>query len=226
MEGDAHARLRRLAGPAFSSRAMEGRRARMRAVMTRLLEQAAAAPCEADAALCRPYPILMLCALMDLPEADAPLIGELAEGWMSWMTGGAAAVPRALSAHDTLESYLAPRVEARRAGGGSDLISLFAQARSGEEAMSAEETLDTAAGVLAAGIESTRRALAIALYLFAHHSEQLTRLAQAPALAESAVHEVLRIGPPFPVVSRVAQEDTEVNGLAIPALTKTYLSLL
>lgn len=226
MEGPSHARLRRLAGPALASRAMEAHRPRMRALAERLLEQAAAGPCEADATLCRPYPVLLLCALMDLPGADAPLLGELSERWMSWMTGGPAAVPRALSAGETLEAYLAPRVEARRTGGGVDLISLLARSRSGEDGMSSDELVDTAAGLLAAGVASTRHALAIGLYLFARHPEQWAKLTQFPALAASAVSEILRVLPPFPVISRIAPEDVEVNGLVIPAQTKTFLSLV
>jgi cytochrome P450 len=226
MEGPSHARLRRLAGPVLSARAMEAHRPRMRAIAERLLEQAAAGPCEADAALCAPYSLLLMCALMDLPEADAALIGELAESWISWQTGGPAAVPRSLSAREALEAYLASRVEARRGGDGADLISLFAGARSGEDCMSSDEVLDTAAGAIAAGIQSTRRAFAIGLYLFARHPEQWAKLVQFPALAESSVSEILRVLPPFPVISRIAPEDAEVNGLAIPAQTKTFLSVI
>jgi cytochrome P450 len=163
---------------------------------------------------------------MDLPEADAALIGELAESWISWQTGGPAAVPRSLSAREALEAYLASRVEARRGGDGADLISLFAGARSGEDCMSSDEVLDTAAGAIAAGIQSTRRAFAIGLYLFARHPEQWAKLVQFPALAESSVSEILRVLPPFPVISRIAPEDAEVNGLAIPAQTKTFLSVI
>jgi cytochrome P450 len=226
MEGPSHARLRRLAGPALSARAMEAQRPRMRALAERLLEQVAAGPFEANATLCRPYPVGIMCSLMDLPEADAALIGELSERWLSWLAGGAAAVPRALSARETLEAYLAPRVEARRTGGGADLISLFARAFSGEDCMSSDELLDTAAGMLAAGIESTWRALATGLYLFARHPEQWDKLAQAPALAASAVSEILRVLPPFPVISRIAPEDAEVNGLMIPAQTRIYLLVI
>src|SRR5262245_10232173 len=226
MEGSSHAKLRRLAGPALSARAMEAQRPRMRALAERLLEQAAAGPCEADAALCRPYSALLMCALMDLPEADAALIGEVAESWISWQTGGAAAVPRSLGAREALEAYLAPHTEARRTGGGEDLISLFARARSGEDCMGSDEVVDTAAGVIAAGIQSTRRAFAIGLYLFARYPEQWAKLAQRPTLAESAVNEILRILPPFPVIARIAPEDVEVNGLAIPAQTKTFLSVI
>jgi cytochrome P450 len=132
-------------------------------------------------------------------------------------------VPRSLSAREALEAYLASRVEARRGGDGADLISLFAGARSGEDCMSSDEVLDTAAGAIAAGIQSTRRAFAIGLYLFARHPEQWAKLVQFPALAESSVSEILRVLPPFPVISRIAPEDAEVNGLAIPAQTKTFL---
>jgi cytochrome P450 len=226
MEGADHVRLRRLTGRAMSARVMEDYRARMRSIMSGLAADAPSS-CEANAVLCRPYPGLVMSALMGAPSRDAGFFAEIAEAWTSWLAGNPSAAPRSLGAHERLEAYLAPLIKERRASAGAtDVLSRLAHAEESGERLTDPEVLHMASGFVAGGIESTRQTLANALYLFALHPEQWRLLAETPALAEQAVEEVLRFLPPFAMLSRISREDAQVNGLAIPAQTKLYLSLV
>jgi cytochrome P450 len=226
MEGADHARLRRLTGRAMSARVMEDYRALMRSIMSRLVADAPDA-CDANAVLCRPYPGLVMCALMGVPGDDAGFFTETAEAWTSWLAGNPAAAPRSLRAHEQLEAYLAPLIAERRAmSGGTDVLSRLARAEESGERMTDGDLLHMASGFVAGGVESSRQTLANGLYLFARHPAQWRLLAETPALAEQAVEEVLRFLTPFALLSRIAHEDVDINGLLIPAHTKLYLSLI
>jgi cytochrome P450 len=228
MEGAAHARLRRLTAPALSSQAIARYRGRMRAVMEEILAKALPKDrCEAFAELCRPYPIPVVCAVMGIPAGDTDFFVRTAEGWMAVLLGGPAQAARAMEAHRSIDRYLEPLIRNRRTqGGDGDMLSLLLQADENGDRLTEEEIVRLIAGFLMAGTETTRQGLANALYLFSEHPGQWERLAREPALAESAVNEVLRFLPPSTVVMRVAREAAEVNGIRVPAGTKVYACLI
>ena len=70
MEGDDHHRLRRLVSKAFTPRAVEALRPFTRATIARLVDAVIAdGSCDAVPALCDPFPIPVICALVGI-EAD------------------------------------------------------------------------------------------------------------------------------------------------------------
>ncbi|HYD10722.1 MAG TPA: hypothetical protein VEA78_11515, partial [Acidimicrobiales bacterium] len=65
MEGDGHARLRRLAAPAFTPKASDRLRPFMRDVVNGLVDAfAASGRCELVEDVCEPYPIPIICELL------------------------------------------------------------------------------------------------------------------------------------------------------------------
>jgi cytochrome P450 len=71
MEGDDHARLRRLVAPAFTPSAADRLRPFMREVVGGLVDSfAAAGRCEVVVDLCEPYPIPIICQLLGAPKED------------------------------------------------------------------------------------------------------------------------------------------------------------
>jgi cytochrome P450 len=71
MEGEPHARLRRLVAPAFTPKAADRLRPFMRTVVEGLLEAVVpAGRCELVADVCEPYPIPIICELLGAPKSD------------------------------------------------------------------------------------------------------------------------------------------------------------
>lgn len=73
------------------------------------------------------------------------------------------------------------------------------------------------AAYLVAGIDTTISSIASAVRLFGEHPDQWELLRAEPLLAARAYNEVLRIASPAQLFKRVAREDTEVAGVALPA---------
>ena len=78
MEGDSHARLRRLVAPAFTPASANRLRPTMRAVVGELFDGVAAkGECDLVADVCEPYPIPIICELLGAPPQD----WKLFSGW-------------------------------------------------------------------------------------------------------------------------------------------------
>jgi cytochrome P450 len=79
MEGPNHARLRRLAAPAFTPKAADRLRPYMREVINGLLDKVApSGRCELVEAVCEPYPIPIICELLGAPKEDWKLFSNWA----------------------------------------------------------------------------------------------------------------------------------------------------
>jgi cytochrome P450 len=228
MEGPDHLRLRKLCAPALSERAMAAYRPHMREVMRHAVDRVLdAGECEAVAALCRPYPIPVICGILGIPDDEADFFAEVAEAWQSWLLGGAAAVPRSKQAHDAIVDYLAPLIEKRRGvPGGDDMLSLLIHAEEQGDRLTREEVGRMIAGFLIGGIKTIRQGLANALYFFSRYPGQWERLVAEPALVRNAVEETLRLLPPVTLVTRVAEEAVDINGIHIPAHTRVFASIM
>jgi cytochrome P450 len=70
---------------------------------------------------------------------------------------------------------------------------------------------------LQAGMDTTVNAIGSALYLFARHPDQWELVRRDPSLVPSAVNEVLRYYSPIQRYTRVANDDSEVGGVDVPA---------
>jgi thromboxane-A synthase/cytochrome P450 family 3 subfamily A len=95
--------------------------------------------------------------------------------------------------------------------------------------------------MLMAGVETTANALAHTLYLLAQHPDAAARVrAEADAtpqpsaadvadgrfaFTEAALKEAMRLMPPAPLLSRLANEDTSLGGVPIPAGTAVLVTL-
>jgi len=79
MEGDNHARLRRLVAPAFTPASANRLRPTMRAVVNELFDRVAGqGECELVADVCEPYPIPIICELLGAPPQDWKLFSSWA----------------------------------------------------------------------------------------------------------------------------------------------------
>jgi len=227
MEGDDHARLRRLVAPAFTPQSADRLRPFMRQVVGDLVDGFhATGRCEVVADLCEPYPIPIICELLGAPKEDWRQFSSWATDIFRIFNQNLAEdLPLVDAAGAELEAYLADLIEARRAAPRPDLLSdLIAIEESGDR-LSTEELVSLAVAVLMAGTDTTRNQLACALALFAEHPAQWALLAERPELAPRAVEEAMRYLGAVRGTVRFAPEDIVFRDVLFPRGTLVFVSL-
>jgi cytochrome P450 len=80
-----------------------------------------------------------------------------------------------------------------------------------------------ATSMLIAGNDTTANLLASALWLFAKHPDQRSKVVEDPALMANAVEEILRCEPPVHGLARVLTRDTELHGQTLREGEKVLL---
>ncbi len=139
-----------------------------------------------------------------------------------------------------LRAAVAAILARRRAAGldGDDLLARLARAQDPEtgEPMSEKQLVDNLLTFLAAGHETTAKALTWTLYLLARAPQWQERILaeidavvgadavgrgapRAPPVTRAVLKEAMRLYPPAPIMTRRAAEDVELGGQTIKAGT-------
>jgi cytochrome P450 len=227
MEGDDHARLRRLVAPAFTPAAADRLRPFMREVVGGLVDSfAPAGRCEVVVDLCEPYPIPIICELLGAPKEDWRQFSAWATDIFRIFNQNLAEdLPLIEAANAALEDYLADLIAERRVAPGDDLLSVLIAIEEEGDRLSTEELVSLAVAVLMAGTDTTRNQLACALALFAEYPEQWALLADRPDLAPRAVEEAMRYLGAVRGTVRFAPEDVVFRDVLFPKGTLVFVSL-
>ena len=194
MEGDEHARVRRLVAPAFTPAAANRLRPFMRDVIDELLDGIVdRGECDFVADVCDPYPIPIICELLGAPRADWQRFSHWAtEIFRIFNQNLAEDLPAIEQAGGELEAYVTDLIAERRADPRDDLLSALIAAEEAGDRLSTEELVMLAEAVLMAGTDTTRNQLACSVALLGAHPEQWRRLVDDPSLAPRAVDETMR----------------------------------
>ncbi len=227
MEGEDHARLRRLVAPAFTPAAADRFRPFMREVVGRLVD--AVAPTgrtEAVADLCEPYPIPIICELFGAPKEDWQQFSAWATDIFRVFNQNLAEdQPLIRKAGDELAAYVERLIAERRRSPGDDLLSELIAVEEAGDRLSTPELVMMAVAVLMAGTDTTRNQLACSLALFSEHPDQWALLAEQPELAPRAVEETMRYLGAVRGTVRVASEDIVYRDVLFPQGTLVSVSL-
>lgn len=227
MEGDEHARLRRLVASAFTPRSTDRLRPFMRQVVEDLVQQVAAAGrCELVDDICEPYPIPIICELLGAPKEDWRLFSRWATDIFRIFNNDLQRDMAVITqASDELDSYVRAMVEERRRRPAEDLLSLLISAEEQGDRLSSDELVMLTEAVLMAGTDTTRNQLACAVALFTGHPDQWALLAQHPEHAARAVEESMRHLGAVRGTARFASEDIVYRDVVFPAGTLVAASL-
>ena len=227
MEGDDHARLRRLVAPAFTPAAADRLRPFMRDVVGGLVDVfAPTGRCEVVVDLCEPYPIPIICELLGAPKEDWRQFSAWATDIFRIFNQNLAEdLPLVEAASDALGSYLADLIADRRVSPGDDLLTVLIAIEEEGDRLSNDELVSLAVAVLMAGTDTTRNQLACALALFAEYPDQWALLAERPDLAPRAVEEVMRYLGAVRGTVRFAPEDVVFRDVLFPKGTLVFVSL-
>lgn len=220
VDGEQHARYRRLVSRVFSARAVEALRGDVQRTAERLLDElAATSASEVD--MVENYatllPLTVISDILGVPEADRAQVLSFGGGaapsldvGLSWVEFSH--VDQSLRAFD---AWLGTHLQRLREEPGTDLLSQLVVATDDGGRLTEDELRATAGLLLAAGFETTVNLLGSGTELLLRHPEQLARLRAEPALWANAVEEVLRHESPVQVTARVAVRDTVVQGVAV-----------
>ena len=218
LEGDDHARIRRLLMPAFRNKTIAAMRPRFQAIADELIDAYAdRGEVEFVSEFAEPYAARIICLLLGLPEDNWHQVAQWADDLgASFSIDVGNQVPRIEAALTGLYSYVEEVVADRRAHPRDDLVTTLVQATDDGDRLT-EQELGVALVFLAfAGMETTRNQLGLALQTLLAHPDQWRLLGERPDLGENAVEEVMRVNPTVTWVTREALEDVDFQGLHIP----------
>ncbi|MEZ5096182.1 MAG: cytochrome P450 [Nocardioides sp.] len=218
LEGDDHARLRRLLMPAFRNRTIAALRPRFQALADELVDGfALRGQVELIAEFAEPYAARILCVLLGLPEQDWAQVGHWADDLgKSFGIRVKEDLPRIEAALEGLYGYVEEVIDDRAARPRDDLVSTLLTAQEREGRLTRHE-LGVALVFLAfAGMETTRNQIGLAVQTLLAHPDQWRLLGERPQLGGQAVEEVMRVNPTVTWVTREALEDVDLHGLQIP----------
>ena len=216
-----HTRLRALVSRAFTPRVVEGLRPRIQQVVDAIIDRALdARSMEVIGDLAYPLPVTVISEMLGVPASDQ----ESIRGWSSDIARSLDAiglqvdpdiVDRGRVARRAIGEYFRQLLPERRRHPRNDLLSLLIAAEEQGDKLSEGELLSTCILLYIAGHETTVNLIGNGLLALLRHGDQLRRLREEPALAASAVEELLRYDGPVQRTARFATVDVEIGGRAI-----------
>lgn len=215
MEGKPHWQHRNLVSAAFKSKSLARWEPEIvRPVVDGLVDEfvnAGTADLVADFTM--EFPTRVISKLLGLPEEDLPWFRQRAVELISY----AVKYRRAFEASAALKDYFLQQIELRRSNPTEDIIGDLVTAEIDGEKLTDEAIYSFLRLLLPAGLETTYRSSGNLLYLLLTHREQFQAMRDDPALVADAIEEGLRYETPLTTVQRYASEDTELEGVEVPA---------
>ncbi|NML93956.1 cytochrome P450 [Novosphingobium olei] len=221
MDDPLHKRARGLVARAFNAERIERARPRVAALCRRLLDPVAGGSFDFIEAIARPLPTITIAEILGVD----PSHHDDFKVWSDQMVAAslnplAPAEVKAAGAEAAVSLYhlFAAEIAARRAAGmtGDDLITALMTSEHDGQRLEDAEIIEHSQLLLIAGNQTTTDLLGTMLCQILKDAENWARLCADPALIPSAVDEAIRYEPPIFSTDRIAPEDMEVGGVAIP----------
>ena len=225
MDPPEHNRYRRMVSPGFTTPRLATLETQIRERVTAILDRLSGRKeCEFVTDVAAELPIQVLAELIDVPQGDRHKLFDWSNSMIAEDDPELRKSPEQ-TASDVAEmaAYAARLWDERVAHPGSDLISMLAHSRIDGEVMSKERYLGTFILLVVAGNETTRNSISGGLITLAEFPDERRKLAENPALLESAATEIVRYVSPIMHMRRTAVADTEVRGKKIRAGDKVIL---
>ncbi|GAB3482795.1 cytochrome P450 [Nocardiopsis coralliicola] len=221
MSGREHAVKRALVAPAFRGKELEEKFRPVIERNARELIDTFRAEGRADLVndFARRFPINVIVDMLGLDKSDH-------ERFQKWYTdiigflGNLSQDPEVTAAglrtHDELAEYMLPIIRERRQSPGDDLLSELCAAEVDGEQLSDEDIKAFVSLLLAAGGETTDKAVALLFKNLIAHPEQLAAVRADRNLITPAFAETLRYTPPVQMIMRQPEEDVVLSTGTVP----------
>jgi cytochrome P450 len=221
MDGEQHARIRRLLLPAFSSRSLSRLETRITETIDGMLDKIERGGNEFDGMQDYGAHLVvgaLLTAMLDLDERRKEIFLAFHEvlPLTSYTKPGEPFPPECRRAFDRAAKLVHEIIAERRANPRPDFINDLITARDQGDKLNDKELFDQIFTICGAALSATSRSAGGTLYTLYSHPDQLAELVHDPSLIPEAIEECLRIASngyfTFP---RIATCDTELNGTEI-----------
>jgi pimeloyl-[acyl-carrier protein] synthase len=213
-----HTRLRGLVSKAFTARAVEGLRGRVREIVDELLSAVReSGRMDLIADLAYPLPAMVIAEMLGVPAEDR-------SRFRSWSRDLAPTIDpmilpdqleRAAAAIGEFTDYLVHLVAARRAEPRADLLSAMIAAEERGDKLSQDELVSNAMLLLNAGHETTTNLIGNGTLALLRHPRELEGLRGDPGLLPGAIEELLRYDSPVQMTGRSARTERVLGGATI-----------
>jgi cytochrome P450 len=220
MDGEPHARLRRLLMPAFSSRRIAELEVRIGEIFATMLDEIERGGPAFDAMEQYAAKLVvgaLLTAMLNLNDEQKRVLlnFQAVQPQLTSVKPGEPWPPECLGAYERYSRVINDVIADRRANPRSDFVSDLVLARDDGDKLDDRELFDTIFAMFAA-LATTPRSGSGALYMLYLHPDQLAQLRADAALMPDAIDECLRIaGNGYFTFPRLATVDTNVGGTPI-----------
>jgi cytochrome P450 len=215
MEGKTHRDHRNLVSAAFKSRSLqrwepEVVRPICEALVDEFIESGSA---DLVRDFTFEFPTRVISKLLGLPEEDLSWFRQRAVQLISYTVK----YKRAFEASAALKDYFLGQIDLRRSHPTDDIIGDLVTAEIDGEKLTDEAIYSFLRLLLPAGLETTYRSSGNLIYLLLTHPEQFAAVQADHELIGQAIEEGLRYETPLTTVQRSTTQDTELDGVALPA---------
>lgn len=216
-----HTRLRRIVSRAFTARRVTQLEAEIQVLVDSLVEHFPHGQAfDLVPALTFPLPVLVICRLLGIPEAQLEDVRRWADAVVALLSSAVMTdthADHARTAVEEADALIQDLVHDRRDHPRDDLLTAIALAGSDGDSLSGDEITAMVILLFFAGFETTEGLIGNgALALMADEGLRES-LASDPSLGVAMVEEVLRFDPSVHRQSRVAVEDLSIGGVVIAA---------
>ena len=177
----------------------------------------------------RPVPVRMITHMLGLPEADIPRLREWSDAWILPFVRRLEPDEEVWVAEQVVDmyDYLAEMIAFKRGEPGDDITTHLARASfTGDDRvrpLSDHEIITIIDHLFIGGNETTTFAMSSAMWIMLGDQALYRRLQREPELIPAFVEEVLRLESPTQGLWRAVADDTEIDGVAIPAGSTVHL---
>jgi cytochrome P450 len=224
-----HTRMRKIASPLFTPRAMKEYEGYCRDIARDVLDKALAKG-EFDFVLevAKELPIRVLVRILGVPDEDTDrliewgdtMIGNTDPEYTSFVidrddTSDYRLMPFRSPAAADMMNYGHRMAEIRQDDPQSDLVTKLVHAEVDGDRLSTRDFDNFFVLLVVAGNETTRNGISHGMQALMDNPDQLRLLQDDPSLIPGAVEEMLRYGSPTIMFRRTATRDTELRGVTI-----------
>ena len=215
MDDPDHRRVRGLVNKAFTLKAVEALRPRVREIATDLLAQIKDGEFDLMPSFAGVLPVIVIAEMLGIDPADR-------DSFRRWSDVSVAAffnpfrTPQqseaAAQAQIELDRYFRRMIELRRATRSDDLISAMVYAEEAGDHMTDQEVVTQCNLLLIAGNVTTTDLIGNGVKALLDHPDELAKLRARPELINQAVEEMLRYDSPVTASGRNVQRELSMRG--------------
>ena len=220
MDPPAHTRLRGLASIAFTPARVERLRQRISEITERLLDTVQpSGRMEVIEDLADPLPCIVTCEMLGVPAQDYKQLKVWSTDFAEMLGNfqhNPERTPRVLKSVAEMTRYFESAMEEQRRNPREGLLGSFMTAELDGDRLTQEEIIANVIVTMVGGQETTTNLIGNGVLSLVRNPGELHRVRTDPSLVPSAVEELLRYESPSQHTARLAPDDVQLGGKAIP----------